>query len=349
MSTIAFELPSVLHAPEPPEVRGLRRDGVRLLTTDRRSGELGHSRFYELDRHLHPGDVVVVNASRTVPAVLQAQRLRSGSVAEEHVEVRLSHLQGAGNWEALVLSREAEAGDTLVFASSLSAVIASRTDGAPTFTLRFSCSGPSLYERIYALGEPVRYEYARQPWALDYYQTVFAAAPGSVEMPSAGRAFSWQLIRKLRGRGIGFVFIELHAGLSYWPYAAGSPDGEQPHPQQNAEPYAIPAATADAVNAAKAAGGRVVAVGTTVVRALETAAAANGLVSAGCGRTTLYIDRNYTLRAVDGLLTGFHEPEASHLELLSAFAAAADLERAYREAIAHRYLWHEFGDMHLLL
>ncbi|WP_135550963.1 S-adenosylmethionine:tRNA ribosyltransferase-isomerase [Paenibacillus cymbidii] len=347
--TIAFELPSVLHAPEPPEVRGLRRDGVRLLTTDRRSGESGHSRFYELDCHLRPGDVIVVNASRTMPAVLQAQRLRGGNVAEERVEVRLSHLLGAGSWEALVLAAEVEVGDTLRFAPSLSALVAARTDGAPTFTLQFSCSGPSLYERIYALGEPVRYEYARQPWALDYYQTVFAAAPGSVEMPSAGRAFSWQLIRKLRKRGIGFAFIELHAGLSYWPYAAGSPDGEQPHPRRNAEPYAIPAATAEAVNGAKAAGGRIIAVGTTVVRTLETAATTDGFVRAGSGRTNLYIDRHYPLRVVDGLLTGFHEPEASHLELLSAFAAPADLERAYREAIANRYLWHEFGDMHLLL
>jgi S-adenosylmethionine:tRNA ribosyltransferase-isomerase len=231
----------------------------------------------------------------------------------------------------------------------------------------------------------VRYAYVPRPWPLHQYQTLFAAGPGSVEMASAGRPFTVQTLRDLRDRGIGLATISLHAGLSTY----GDPATDRRYVP--AEPYLVPEATAAAVAACRAAGGRVIAVGTTVVRALETAAAAGqaeaGAASsdaapgaawsdpapgaaprwgsvgepegarsrmstaprAGAGVTRLRIGPGHRLAAVDGLLTGLHEPEASHLDLLGAFLDRPALEWAYAAALAAGYLWHEFGDVCLLL
>lgn len=199
-------------------------------------------------------------------------------------------------------------------------------------------------EQIYEFGEPIRYEYITHPWELDYYQTVYASMPGSVEMPSAGRAFSWELLFKLQRHGIRIAYVQLHTGLSYLPELFGHPS-----PTDNYEQFDVPDETAEAVKQAKEAGGRIVAVGTTVVRALESAALANGKLGALSGWTNLMIDSSVPLRVVDGLITGFHEPEASHLDLLSAFIDPALLHSAYQEAIGQGYLWHEFGDMNLII
>jgi S-adenosylmethionine:tRNA ribosyltransferase-isomerase len=201
-----------------------------------------------------------------------------------------------------------------------------------------------LYEQIYQLGEPVRYEYIRQPWSLDYYQTVYATVPGSVEMPSAGRAFSWELLLKLQNSGVQIVYVQLHTGLSYL-----LKDECQQSPEQNFEEYLVPADTVRAIHDAKARGNKIIAVGTTVVRALETSVNELGELSPGTGWTNLHIHANYPLRVVDALLTGFHEPEASHLDLLSAFIDRHLLSNAYKQAVDHRYLWHEFGDMNLII
>jgi S-adenosylmethionine:tRNA ribosyltransferase-isomerase len=188
-------------------------------------------------------------------------------------------------------------------------------------------------------GRPVRYAYVREPWPLDAYQTVFATQLGSAEMPSAARPFTHELVTRLSAAGVLVAPVLLHCGLS-------SPErGEPPLPER----FAVPASTARLVAAVRGWGGRVVAVGTTVVRALETAAREDGTVEPQRGFTRLVVTPGHALRAVDGLITGWHEPRASHLELLEAVAGTELLERSYTEALDHGYLWHEFGDSHLIL
>jgi S-adenosylmethionine:tRNA ribosyltransferase-isomerase len=188
-------------------------------------------------------------------------------------------------------------------------------------------------------GEPIRYGYVEEGWPLDAYQTAYALTPGSAEMPSAGRPFTPELITRLVAGGVQVAPITLHTGVS-------SPERhEPPYP----EFFELPASTARLVNAVRAWGGRVIAVGTTVVRALETTAGLDGTVTADAGWTNLVVTPERGLRAVDGLLTGWHEPAASHLQLLEAAAGRELLDRCYRAALEHGYLWHEFGDSHLIL
>jgi S-adenosylmethionine:tRNA ribosyltransferase-isomerase len=188
-------------------------------------------------------------------------------------------------------------------------------------------------------GSPIRYSYVPRSWPLEYYQTVFADEPGSVEMPSAGRAFTKELLQQLGQKGVRIAPLVLHTGVS------SLESDEPPYPER----YHIAYPTALAVNAARRLGGRVIAVGTTVVRALETAVDDDGYVRAGGGWTDLVITPERPLRAVDGMLTGLHAPGASHLAMLEALAGRLHIARAYEALLEHRYLWHEFGDMHLIL
>jgi S-adenosylmethionine:tRNA ribosyltransferase-isomerase len=188
-------------------------------------------------------------------------------------------------------------------------------------------------------GRPIRYGEPAEPWPIDAYQTVFAAEPGSAEMPSAARGFTAALVTALVSAGVVIAPLVLHCGLS-------SPEaGEAPQPER----YRVPAATAALVNAARSTGRRVVAVGTTAVRALETVADDDGAVHPGAGWTELVVTPERGVRAFDGLITGWHEPEASHLQLLEAVAGPELLRRSYEQALEHDYLWHEFGDSHLIL
>jgi S-adenosylmethionine:tRNA ribosyltransferase-isomerase len=351
-SAVRFRLPPELEAAAPPEARGLRRDHVRLLLVDRASGSVEHHRFHELPRLLDPGDLVVVNDSRTLPASLLG---RTGDGTP--LEVRLAARDGE-RWAALVLgvpvghpepalvptdarppAPALAAGERLEFAGGLGATVLGRhEEAAPLVWLGFDLAGARLAEALHRAGRPVRYAYVPRPWPLHQYQTLFAAGPGSAEMASAGRPFTVQTLRDLRDRGVGLATISLHAGLSTY----GDPAVDRSYVP--AEPYLVPAATAAAVAACRAAGGRVVAVGTTVVRALETTAG-----RAGGGVTRLRIGAGHRLTVVDGLLTGLHEPEASHLDLLAAFLDRPALDRAYAAALGAGYLWHEFGDVCLLL
>jgi S-adenosylmethionine:tRNA ribosyltransferase-isomerase len=188
-------------------------------------------------------------------------------------------------------------------------------------------------------GSPIRYGYVRDRWPLAAYQTIFADEPGSAEMPSAGRPFTRRLVRDIEARGVTIAPLVLHTGV------ASLESGEAPYPER----YRVPSETAAAVNHARASGARVVAVGTTVVRALETVTAADGTVSAGEGWTDVVITPERGVRVVDALLTGFHEPRASHVAMLEAIAGRRHLAVAYRAAIRERYLWHEFGDVHLIM
>jgi S-adenosylmethionine:tRNA ribosyltransferase-isomerase len=343
MGTTGFDfyLPSELNATHPPERRGLRRDYVQMMVLDKVTGQIKHERFSDLADHLHAGDLVVLNNSRTIPAILKASWQRSGTILKDDVEVRLARRRGESLWDVLAVEASLEVGDTLHFSKELTASVKGEsTTNATLKALVFSLSGVELLQHIYSLGEPVRYEYIHHPWDLDYYQTVFASTPGSVEMPSAGRAFSWELLFNLKKKGVQVDFIQLHTGLSYL-----LDDNDEHSPKDNHEEYSINAATMKKICKTKASGGRVIAVGTTVVRALETAARTGALA----GWTNLYIQKGYPLQLVDGIITGFHEPKASHLDMLTAFIEEKHLFKAYRKAIDHQYLWHEFGDMNLIV
>jgi S-adenosylmethionine:tRNA ribosyltransferase-isomerase len=343
-----FELPPELEAASPPEARGLARDGVRLLLSRRGAERHEHARFRDLPALLAPGDALVINTSATLPASVSAARAEGTPVALHLstrlpgglwlVEVRRPH--GAGS----LPFTEARAGERLALPARGEADLLAPfpPDAAPTGSrlwlaaLRLPAQ-PFDYLELH--GQPIRYGHVDRDWPLACYQTVYATEPGSAEMPSAGRAFTAATITALAARGVEVVPLVLHAGVS------SQEAGEPPHP----EFYRVPVATARRLNAARAAGGRVVAVGTTVARALETAADASGRVHAAEGWTDLVIGPVRGVRAVDGLLTGWHPPRASHLALLEAVAGRPLLESAYREAIERRYLWHEFGDLHLLL
>jgi S-adenosylmethionine:tRNA ribosyltransferase-isomerase len=188
-------------------------------------------------------------------------------------------------------------------------------------------------------GQPVRYSYAARPWPLDAYQTVFGRYPGSAEMPSAARPFSPPVVTDLAARGVTIAPVTLHCGVS------SLEADEDPYPEQ----YDVPPATARLVNMTRRSGGRVIAAGTTVVRALETTAGPDADVHPNAGWTSLVVTPETGLRVVDGLLTGLHEPRSSHLRMLAAFHGSGLLAACYEAAVAQRYLWHEFGDVHLLL
>src|SRR5438309_9235643 len=316
----AFTLPPELSAKEPPERRGIRRDQVRLLVIDRTTGRIEHTRFDKIAKYLRAGDLLVFNSSRTLPA-----SLRGCSCGARHgpcMEVRLAEHLPDESWLALLLCERGDpfgcglrAGMQIEFAEGLAATVLERDKNIPRlWQLRFSISGTQLVDLIYRLGKPIRYEYVSAPWDLDYYQTVYAKEPGSAEMPSAGRAFTWKLLLDLKRRGIQSAYIVLHTGLSSYM----DDELDRAHPASEEE-YFVSATTAEKINRARKSGGRMIAVGTTAVRALESAVDESGHVRAQHGYTRLRIDNKHRLKAVDGLLTGLHEPEASHLDLLSAF------------------------------
>jgi S-adenosylmethionine:tRNA ribosyltransferase-isomerase len=369
-----FVLPPELSAKEPPERRGIGRDQVRLLVIERASGKIEHSRFDKIENYLRPGDLLVFNSSRTLPASLRgcaggcggANSSEPASLGELEIsapdpghaphgpcmEVRLAERLPDGSWLALLLC---EQGDPfgcglrpamqIELGEGVTATVLERDARIPRlWKLRFSISGTELIDTIYRLGKPIRYEYVSAPWDLDYYQTVYATEPGSAEMPSAGRAFTWKLLLDLKKRGIETAYIVLHTGLS--SYMDDELDAQHPASE---EEYFLGGVSADKINRARANGGRLIAVGTTVVRALESVADPAGRVHEQHGYTQLKIHSQHQLRSVDGLLTGLHEPEASHLDLLSAFLPAEKIRAAYEEAVTQRYLWHEFGDLNLIL
>jgi S-adenosylmethionine:tRNA ribosyltransferase-isomerase len=358
-----FTLPPELAAREPPERRGVPRDRVRLMVIDRRTGRVQHTRFDHLGEYLHRGDLLVFNSSRTLPAVLDGCAVPSSPLlhmggegtargAGPCLEVRLAEHLPDDSWLALLVCRGADPfgcglreGLRIAFGRGLTATVHERDRHIPRlWKIRFSRTGAELIDLLYRLGKPVRYEYVAQPWDLDYYQTVYAREPGSAEMPSAGRAFTWQLLFGLQRRGIESAHVVLHTGLS--SYLDDELDARHPASE---EEYLVSEATAAKVNRARVSGRRVIAVGTTVVRTLESVADASGHVRAGHGYTRLHITADHRLRAVDGLLTGLHEPEASHLDLLTAFLPAEKVQPAYEEAVRRGYLWHEFGDLNLIV
>ena len=339
MSAAEVPVPVRLEAHEPPEVRGEGRDDVALLVSSRRDPGLVHTRFRELPRFLEPGDLLVVNVSATLPAALDA------TLSGEPLEVRLSTQQPGGLWLVEVRTADGQPQplppdrSRLELAGGGHVELLARFAGSGRLAIACLDLNVPLEEYLCRHGRPIRYGYVHEPWPISAYQTVFATEPGSAEMPSAGRPFTAELVTQLVSRGVLVAPIVLHTGLS-------SPErGEPPYPER----FRVPATTAALVNAVHGWGGRVIAVGTTVVRALETVADEDGIVSEGQGWTGLIVTPERGLRTIDGLLTGLHEAESSHLQMLEAVAGAELLGRSYRAAVEGCYLWHEFGDVHLIL
>jgi len=331
-------LPAELRANLPVELRGRRRDGVRLMVIDRATRTIDHSDFAQVGRFLRTGDLLVVNRSRTIPAAFPVHR--DGG---EPVQLRIC-VRREDEWHVLAVQPDPPHANVPLRTNE-----PLRFDGIETIVRGQRSDLPLLWriaaprdglEQVMRTGEPIRYSYVPVPVPASHYQTVYATEPGSAETPSAGRSFSWELLLALQRAGIELTSILLHTGLS----SLQDDDVDAEHPLFE-EWFAVDERAAQLVNRAP----RVIAVGTTVVRALETLAASDGQVQPKRGWTSLRLGPGSSLRAVDGLLTGFHEPEASHFDLLRAFLDEALLVRAYREAIAARYLWHEFGDLCLIL
>ena len=335
-----YDLPEGLEAHEPPELRGITRDAVRLLVSSPASGHT-HTTFSELPRHLRAGDVVVINTSSTIPAAVPAD----GGVHLLHlstslpgglwlVELRLP--SGFGTVPAVV-----ESPRVVPLAGGEAASLLAPFDAASRrlWFARLSLDDGALLPYLARWGQPVRYAYAGGAWPLSAYQNVYGTEPGSAELPSAGRPFTTDVLTRLVSRGVRIAPLVLHTGVSSLEL------GEAPYPER----YDVPLATAQLVNQTRRDGGRVVAIGTTVVRALESVADERGDVHPGRGWTDLVVTPERGVRVVTGLLTGWHPPKASHLLLLEAVAGRPLLEEAYGEAVRHEYRWHEFGDSHLLL
>ena len=342
-------------ATAPPEARGLPRDGVRMLVASATEG-LTHRRAYHLPAVLRPGDLLVVNTSDTLPAALAGV-----TAAGERVEVHLSTVDPSTGrapagalrdtvspWVVELRTPSGRPGGEPSTADRSGTAVAlagggrlavrdpypDRATRRRLWTAELTTPAP-LGRWLTDHGEPVRYGYTAARWPLSAYRTGHADTPGSAEMPSAGRPLTPRTFRRLRLRGVRTAAVVLHCGLS-------SPEADE---APYAEWFAVPPSTLEAVAATRRAGGWVVAVGTTVVRALESAARTGRAE----GWTDLVITPADRPSTVDGLLTGWHPPQASHLRLLAAVADPALLAASYRAALAGGYRWHEFGDVHLLL
>ena len=337
-----FELPPELEAGSPPEARGMTRDAVRMLVARRHDGTLVHSHFSELPRFVDEGDLIVVNTSGTLAAAVPGTDT-SGRQLEVHFSTQLP----ADLWTV-----ELRRGDEPWFGADPGEVVELEGGGrvellAPFATHRRGVrlwiavvrTPEPLYTYLAVHGHPIRYGYVRGSWPISMYQNVYATEPGSAEMPSAGRPFTPEVLTRLVARGVGVAPVVLHTGVA-------SPEAsEPPYPEY----YRVTRATAHRVNDTRREGGRVIAIGTTVVRALETVVDPRRDVHAGSGWTDTVVTPEHPVSSVDGLLTGWHEPEASHLAMLEAIAGRDLLERSYAAALCEGYLWHEFGDVHLIL
>jgi S-adenosylmethionine:tRNA ribosyltransferase-isomerase len=314
---------------------------------------LVHSRFRSLPDFLEPGDTLVINTSGTLSASLDVER-SDGTRLKLHLSTRLP----GDLW--VVELRWLENGATTAFYHGISGERISlpggawailhtpyrsdqrppQSDGAPVRLWIASLHLPLPWdEYLDRHGSPIRYPYVKDSWPIEYYQTVYATEKGSAEMPSAGRAFTPELIARLVSVGVRFAPLILHTGV------ASLEKDEPPYE----EFYRIPHTTAEVVNTARAGGRRIIAVGTTSVRALETMSDSNGFLHPGEGWTDVFITPDHRMKVVDGLITGLHEPQSTHLSMLAALAGFAHLSITYQEALKQRYLWHEFGDLHLIL
>lgn len=344
-----FTLPAALEASEPPEARGLARDEVRLMVSRIATDQVTHTHFRQIGDFLEPGDVLVINTSGTLNAALPATR-SDGTQLELHLSTHLPANLWVVEMRAYQDIQEKITGPFYdiqpgeSFELPAGAGVTFHTPYAPGNAFRrlwvasLHLPGP-LHPYLDRYGFPIRYSYVKKGWPLSYYQTVYVTEMGSAEMPSAGRAFTPELLTHLTAKGIQIAPLLLHTGVA---------SAEQKEPVYE-EYYRVPEPTTHLINSARLAHQRIIAVGTTVVRALETVIDTNGLTHPGEGWTDVLITPQRGIRAVNGLLTGLHEPLSTHLAMLETLAGRAHLEIAYKEALKEGYLWHEFGDLHLIL
>jgi S-adenosylmethionine:tRNA ribosyltransferase-isomerase len=326
-------------AHERPELRGLDPQDVALLVASRGSGRLVHACFTELGRFVRSGDLLVVNTSGTLPAALHADV--EGQAAELHLSTPVERDDWVVELRTLQRTplRPPAMGTLIGLPGGASAELLAPYLGSSRLTVARLSLGEPVEDYLRRHGHPIRYRHTEADLPIDAYQTVFAREPGSAEMPSAARPFTADLVTDLVAHGVLVAPITLHCGVS------SLEAGERPYPER----YRVPPQTAQLVNNVRWQGGRVIAVGTTVVRALETVADADGVLTGGSGLTQLVVTAERGIPAVDGLITGWHEPESSHLQLLEAAAGPELLTRSYAAAHAHGYRFHEFGDSHLIL
>ncbi|MBX9365809.1 S-adenosylmethionine:tRNA ribosyltransferase-isomerase [Streptomyces sp. WAC04114] len=345
--TLAVRVPEELSARVPVEQRGpgLERDAVRMLVS--RGAEVAHHTFRELPLLLRAGDLLVVNTSATLAAAVD------GWTGHARVVVHFSTRGDDGRWAVELREPDGRgttraraggpAGREVRLPGGVGLVLEEPLSGRGERLWWARVSGAGVPELLREYGRPIRYAYTERDQPLSAYQTVFALpssdGTGSAEMPSAARPFTARLVTELVSRGVLFAPVTLHTGV------ASAEAHEPPYPER----FAVPEASARLIEAARAGGGRVVAVGTTTVRAVESAVGADGAVRARAGWTELVVTPERGVRVVDGLLTGLHEPQASHLLMLEAVAGRLAVERGYEAALQGRYLWHELGDVHLVL
>jgi S-adenosylmethionine:tRNA ribosyltransferase-isomerase len=331
-----YDLPQELIAQEPPAERG----ASRLLHLDGATGALADGQFRDVSVLIAPGDVVVLNDTRVINARLRGKKKTGG-----WVEVMVERVLGRDEVLAQVgANHPTRVGAELVLADRIKATALGRE--RDLFRLRFEdCDDVyALLERHGSVPLPL---YIARPTGRsdgDRYQTVYAREPGAVAAPTAGLHFSQAMLNALRGRGVGIAYVTLHVGAGTFQPVRAQDLAEH---EMHSERYDVPKATADAINAARRAGGRVFAVGTTTLRALETAAASGELV-AGAGETRLFVVPGYRFRAVERLLTNFHLPKSTLLMLVSAFGGMDNVRRAYRHAIEQRYRFYSYGDAMLI-
>jgi S-adenosylmethionine:tRNA ribosyltransferase-isomerase len=338
-----YDLPTDLEASEPPEARGLTRDAVRMLVTYRHDQSLVPSSFTFLTRFLEPGDLLVVNTSGTIPAAIDATS-EAGHELVVHlstelddarwvVEPRRTADRTTARWEGPPPGRR------LLLPGGASLTLEEPYGATGRLWVARLDVGQRVLSWLAVNGRPIRYGYVERPWPIEMYQNVYATVPGSAEMPSAGRPFTPEMITRLVAMGVGVTPVVLHTGV------ASLEADELPYPER----LHVPESTADRVNQARATGHRVIAVGTTVVRALESAAGPDGVARPYDGWTDLVISPTRGVRVTDGMLTGWHEPASSHLLMLETLTGRKLLADSYHAALAQSYRWHEFGDVHLIL
>jgi S-adenosylmethionine:tRNA ribosyltransferase-isomerase len=333
LSDFDYYLPEELIAQQPAPLR----DHSRLLVLNKADGALAHRRFYDLPEYLSPGDTLVFNDTRVIPARLVGAKADTGG----KVEVFLLNRLQDGEWETLVKpGRKLRPGAVVKFGDELTGEILSVTDFGGRI-VRFSFNG--IFEEILdRLGETPLPPYIHaQLKDKERYQTVYSRVRGSAAAPTAGLHFTDDLLAKLRQKSINLAFVTLHVGLG--TFRPVSVDDITQH-KMHREYYSIPPETAEIVNRTRAQGGRVIAVGTTSVRTLETAAAADGSLKAGSGWTEIFIYPGYRFKLIDALITNFHLPKSTLLMLVSSLAGRENILAAYREAVAERYRFFSFGD-----
>jgi S-adenosylmethionine:tRNA ribosyltransferase-isomerase len=338
-----YDLPSALEASEPPEARGLTRDAVRMLITNKSDGTLVRSTFSMLPRFLEPGDLVVVNTSGTIPAAIDATA-DDGTALVIHlstqidgdrwvVEPRRPAGRATERWRGPLPWRH------LSLAGDAALTLDEPYGPGERLWVATLWLGTRTLSWLAVHGRPIRYGYVERPWPIELYQNVYATEPGSAEMPSAGRPFTPEVVTRLVAKGVGVTPLVLHTGV------ASLEADELPYPER----VRVPESTAQRVNAAHRGGHRVIAVGTTVVRGLETSVGPDGLAHAYDGWTDRVVSPERGVEVTDGLLTGWHEPASSHLLMLEAFIGRDLLQDSYRVALAEGYRWHEFGDVNLIV